>query len=359
LTVKFGIIGCGYISKHHIEAIVQCTDAKLLAISDLQNDRMTEAISYYRMMSDEKQTIYQYENYTDMLKNNDVDVVVICTISSLHAEMAKSSLLAGKHVILEKPMTLSLKEADEIIQLANANNCKMMVCHQMRFRPVMQEIKNIIDDGKLGRLYLGVASIRLNRSPEYYSDATWRGDWSKDGGMLINQGIHVIDLLQWFLGDVEKVYGDLTTFSKLKETEDVALGVLSFTNQAKGVIEANVITQPKNLGYHLSIYGEKGCISLEGPKLNQLSRWYVADEDTDLDQIKMLLDDQNEQVYMYENFIQSLINPEKNLLISGEQGKKALETIFALYQSSLTQKPQELPLKSFSTGNMKTKGGSA
>jgi predicted dehydrogenase len=359
LTVKFGIIGCGYISKRHIEAIAQCTDAKLLAISDLQKDRMTEAIAYYKMISDDNQTIYQYENYTDMLKNSDVDGVVICTISSQHAEMAKYSLTAGKHVILEKPMTLTLKDADEIIQLAKANNRKMMVCHQMRFRPIMQKIKNIIDDGKLGKLYLGVASIRLNRSPEYYADANWRGDWSKDGGMLINQGIHVIDLLQWFLGDVEKVYGDLSTFSKTKETEDVALGVLSFTNQAKGVIEANVITQPKNLGYHLSIFGEKGCISLEGPSLNQLSRWYIANEDTALNQLNVLLEDQNEQVYMYENFIQSILNPEKNLLINGEQGKKALETIFALYQSYLTQKPQELPLKSFSTVNLKTKGGSS
>lgn len=357
VTIRFGIIGCGFISKRHLDAIAHCQNAKLVAVSDIQKERMNEAITYYKNASNTHETIKQYTTYTDMVESEEVDAVVICTISGLHAEMAKISLIAGKHVILEKPMTLSLKEADDIIQLAKAKNLQLMICHQMRFRPIMQKIKEVIDEGKIGKPYLGVASIRLNRSPEYYAGAAWRGDWGKDGGMLINQGIHVIDLLQWFLGDVKNVYGDISRFSQTKETEDIALGILTFANQAKGIIEANIITQPNNLGYHLSIYGEKGCISIEGPSLNSISRWFIKDEVTSLNELEQLTSDQNEQLYMYNNFIESIQTPNQQVLISGEEGKKALETIFALYNSTLTGKSQNLPLENFNTMNMKSKGG--
>lgn len=359
MTVNFGIIGCGYISKRHIEALAMCDEANLVAVSDLQKERMTEATLQYQELSNEHHPICLYENYTNMLENENVDVVIICTLSGLHAGMAKISLIAGKHVILEKPMTLSLKDADEINQLAKANQLKVVVCHQMRFKPIMRKIKQVIDEGKIGKPHLGVVSIRLNRSPEYYAAAPWRGDWQKDGGMLVNQGIHLIDLMQWFLGDVEKVYGDISSFSKLKDTEDIALGLLTFSNQAKGLIEANVITQPKNIGYQLSIFGEKGCISLEGPSLNNLTRWYIDDEETDHNELKELLEDNKEQLYMYENFIRSVQNDDEELLIDGFEGKKALETIFAIYQSYLSKKVVTLPLSSFSTANMNIEGGTS
>ncbi|MEB6550237.1 Gfo/Idh/MocA family oxidoreductase [Heyndrickxia sporothermodurans] len=358
MTIHFGIIGCGYISKRHIESLATCKDAKLVAVSDLQKDRMKEAALQYTNLANEHHPIHLYENYTELIESDEVDAVVICTISGLHAEIAKIALIAGKHVILEKPMTLSLKEADELNQLAKANQCKIVVCHQMRFKPIMKKIKQVIQDGKIGKPYLGIVSIRLNRSPDYYASAPWRGDWENDGGMLVNQGIHLIDLMQWFLGDVEKVYGDISSFSKTKETEDIALGVLTFSNKAKGLIEANVITQPKNLGHQLSIFGEKGCISLEGPSLNQISRWYIVDEETDYEHLNELLKDNNEQVYMYENFIHTVQYGDEKLLIDGYEGKKALETIFAIYQSYLTKKVIDLPLNSFSTANMKNEGGS-
>lgn len=353
MTVHFGIIGCGYISKRHIEALAAVSEAKLIAVSDINSERMNCAIHQYQKLSNKYHLIKPYKNYIEMLESKEIDAVIICTISGLHAEMAKIALIEGKHVILEKPMTLSLKEADKIIQLSKVNKRKVSICHQMRFRPIMKKVKEIIKEGKLGKIYLGIASIRLNRSSDYYSQAVWRGDWEKDGGMLVNQGIHLIDLLQWFLGDVQKVYGDISRFSMTKETEDIALGVLSFSNRAKGLIEANVITQPKNLGYQLSIFGEKGCISIEGPSLNKLTRWHIDGEETDYKYLNDLLNDENEQIYMYENFIQSLQDPNENLLIDGVEGRKALETIFAIYQSYLIKQSVDLPLDSFSTKNMK------
>ncbi|GIN37876.1 Gfo/Idh/MocA family protein [Heyndrickxia oleronia] len=356
MVVNFGLIGCGYISDRHIEALANCPEAKLVAVSDLNKDRMNIAIKKYQTQSNKNHSLQMFENYSDLLEYNEVDAVIISTLSGLHAEMAKIALIAGKHVILEKPMTLSLKEADELIQLAKVNHLKLCICHQMRFKPIMKRIKQVIDEGRIGTPYLGVASIRINRSPEYYQEAPWRGDWKQDGGMLLNQGIHMIDLLQWFLGDVKTVYGDISSFTRMKETEDIALGILTFTNGTKGLIEANVVTQPNNLGYQLSIFGEKGCMSLEGPSLNKISRWYIEGEEVDIDELEQLLKDHNEEEYMYENVIQSIQSSEQ-LLVDGNEGKKAIETIFAIYQSYLNHLPIDLPIHSFSTATMKSDGG--
>ncbi|MFT0803409.1 Gfo/Idh/MocA family oxidoreductase [Bacillus swezeyi] len=354
MSVRFGVIGCGSISRKHLHALSESQAAELAAVSDLQKERMDEAGEYYAVCSGRIESIARYQNYRDMLHDPKIDAVIIAAVSGLHAEIARQSLLAGKHVILEKPMTLSLKDADDIIELAEQNNLKLMVCHQMRHRPIMKKIKETIEQGKLGRPYLGTITLRLNRSPAYYAAASWRGGWEKDGGMLVNQGIHLIDLLQWFLGDVESVYGDILAAAPEKETEDVAVGVLTFGSRAKGVIEANIITQPNNLGSSLSIFGANGTISLEGPSLNRISRWFIHGEETDFEELAKLAALQDEQVLMYETFINA-VQSDEPLLIDGHEGKKALETIFGIYQSALSKRVVELPLSSFQTADMKKK----
>jgi UDP-N-acetyl-2-amino-2-deoxyglucuronate dehydrogenase len=358
MVVRFGLIGCGYISRKHLKAIACCEGAVLAAVSDLNEDRMEEAKYYYQADLGQGDSIKSYENYKEMLEDEQLDAVVISTFSGLHAEMAKAALQSGKHVVLEKPMALSIEESNELIRLAQDQQKELMVCHQLRFRPIMQKIKSIIDEGKLGKLFLGISSIRINRSPDYYSSASWRGKWESDGGMLINQGIHFVDLLQWFLGDVETVYGETVLQSSvLKETEDVAIGVIRFRNQAKGIVEANIVTKPTNLGYSLSIFGEKGTISIEGPSLNNISRWFIDGEETNMEELNQLLNDENEQIYMYENFIEAVNSQDKHVLIDGKEGKKALEIIFALYQSDLSKQVLHLPLESFSTSDMNRKEG--
>ncbi len=353
--IHFGLIGCGFISKNHLLAIAKCEQAELIAVSDIQRARMEEAVNIYHRESGEPKEVKYFEDYTDLLMNPQIDAVVIATLSGFHFDMCKNALLAGKHVILEKPMALSLEESNQLIELAEEQNRKLMICHQLRFRPLMQRIKSVISEGKIGKPYLGVASIRINRSLDYYKAAAWRGNWETDGGMLINQGIHLVDLLQWFLGDVETVYGEISSNSDIKETEDVALGIIHFQNQAKGLIEANIVTQPNNLGYSLSIFGEKGTISIEGRSLNKISRWYIEGEETNLSDISRIIEDTNEQVYMYKNFMEAINEPDKQLLLDGVEGKKALEIIFGIYQSSLTKNTVHLPIKTFSTVNMKRK----
>ncbi|GAA0328795.1 Gfo/Idh/MocA family oxidoreductase [Bacillus carboniphilus] len=359
MTIRFGLIGCGYISRKHIQALSNCEEAQLVALSDLLEVRMEESKQFYQDNSGKTHPMKGYKNYEEMLSNQEIDAIIITSISGLHAQMAKAALLSNKHVILEKPMALSIEESNELIQLAKQKEKVLMVCHQLRFRPLMQKIKKVVDEGKIGKPYLGVVSIRINRSQDYYSAASWRGKWNSDGGMLINQGIHLVDLLQWFLGDVKTVYGEICeNASAQKETEDIALGILNFQNNAKGIVEANIITQPDNLGYSLSIFGEKGTISLKGgPTLNTISRWYIEGENTSLEELIKLADDGNEQIYMYQNFMEAINSDTQNLLISGEEGKKALETIFAIYQSDLTKQVIQLPLSSFSTVNLIRKEG--
>ncbi|MBS4199225.1 Gfo/Idh/MocA family oxidoreductase [Bacillus sp. FJAT-49732] len=359
MVVRFGLIGCGYISKKHLWALSSCKGTQLTAVSDLSVERMEEAKKYYQTVSSgQEYPIKFYKNYQKMLEDDDIDAVIIASFTGLHAQMANAALEASKHVILEKPMALSIKEANELILLSQKQNKELMVCHQLRFMPIMQRIKKMIDDGKLGKLFLGVCSIRINRSPEYYSLASWRGKWESDGGMLINQGIHVIDLLQWFFGDAVTVYGETMQYlSQLKETEDAAVGVISFCNQAKGIIEANIVTQPNNLGYSLSIFGEKGTICIEGQSLNQISRWYIEGEEVNKEELNQLINDKNEEIYLYENFLEAVDSDNKHVLIDGKEGKKALELIFALYQSSLKHEVVNCPLETFATSDMNRKDG--
>lgn len=357
MDVRFGLIGCGFISRKHIEALAVCKGAQLTVISDLHEVRIGEAKNYYRTLSNRTHSIQGYKNYQEMLSNPEIDAVIIASFSGLHAEMAKAALLSKKHVILEKPMALSIEESNELIALAQQQQKELMICHQLRFRPIMQKIKRIIEDGKIGKPMLGVSSIRINRSPDYYSSASWRGKWASDGGMLINQGIHVVDLLQWFLGDVKTVYGEIGHNSALKETEDLAVGIISFNNGAKGIVEANIVTQPNNLGYSLSIFGEKGTISIEGSSLNKISRWFIDGEQTNMEELDHLLSDDKEEVYMYENFIEAVNAQNKHVLIDGMEGKKALEIIFALYQSELSKQVIHFPLTSFATADMNRKEG--
>lgn len=355
MNIRFGLVGCGFISKNHLHALSKCKQAQLSAVSDIEKVRMDEAVKYYQSEVNSLEYVQCYEDYEEMLKSPEIDAIIIATISGFHYEMCKKALLAGKHVILEKPMALSIEDADNLIKIAKQQNRNLMICHQLRFRPIMKKIKSVITDGKIGKPILGVASIRINRSLDYYKSASWRGSWETDGGMLINQGIHLVDLLQWFLGDAKSVYGEISSHTDVKETEDVAVGIIQFQNQAKGMVEANIVTQPNNLGYSLSIFGEKGTISVDGRSLNKISRWYIEGEDSDPAVLSSLLEDTYEEVYMYENFIESINDQEKSLLIDGAEGKKALEIIFGIYESSRINQTVFLPLESFSTAEMARK----
>lgn len=354
--IHIGLIGCGRIAQKHVVTLAKFDHVKLVAVSDLNNARMQEIAQLYKNKNGTEEKIEFYNHYNELLKNPKIDVVVIAVVSGLHAQVAKEAVKHGKHVIIEKPFALSLKEMDEVIQLGEDLNKNVFVCHQLRYKPIMQKIKRMIEEGYLGHLYFGIASMKWNRSEKYYTSSPWKGTWDKDGGMLVNQGIHLVDLLIWFLGEPKSVYGEIARFIKNKETEDVATGILSFRNQAKGVIESNIITKPKSFGSYLSLFGEKGTICIGGSQLNEVTHCYIEGHPEKENEIIGANNETDEHYTMYQDFIFS-INNNQSALMSGREGKKAVEAIFAIYQSHLQNKPIPLPLEMFSTMDMSINTG--
>ncbi|MGP4070126.1 Gfo/Idh/MocA family protein [Halobacillus sp. B29] len=350
--LKAGIIGCGYISKKHLKTITRLDSVKLHAVSDVQKSRMEEAVSFYLENIACNAPVKQYQDYLDLVHDSEIDIIIITVISGLHAKIAKQGLIESKHVIVEKPLALSIREADEIIKLSRLKQKKVLVCHQLRYRPIFLKLKELLEKGTLGKPYMGAVSARINRSQQYYESAAWRGSWEHDGGMLINQGIHLVDLLVWLLGDINTVYGEVARNNELKEIEDVATGIIHFNNNAKGTIEVNTITKPATQGYCLSLYFEKGTIILGGAGFDKLEHCFIEGEDQLVRELKEVCKQKDEQFLMYQNFIDSILN-HTLLVVDASEGKRALEVIFALYRSNNNKLPVELPLLSFSTIEMK------
>lgn len=350
--MRFGIIGCGRIAQKHLSSLAAIPEAELVAVSDIVFQSMERAEEQYRTLGKPAARLQKYTDYRLLLADPKVEVAVIATASGLHAPIAKAALYAGKHIVVEKPMTLSLKEADEIIALAHAQKRTVLVCHQLRYRPIMQTIKRYVEQQALGHIYLGVVSMRIHRPASYYSAAPWRGSWRDDGGMLLNQGIHMVDLLQWFLGDVTTVYGDMAKGPIDKETEDVALGLLTFASGAKGMIEANTVTYPQNMEYAISLFGEQGTLSIGGPQMDVIYRWACREQTDREEQIAELAKIKDEHVTMYRDLMEKIGRGSTDVLVHAREGKKTLETIFAMYQSSVTSRPVLLPLADFATAQL-------
>lgn len=348
MSFRFGLIGCGRIAGSHVSALAKFPQVILFAVSDPIMEHMDRIEAQVERDHLNSGSLKKYTDYRELLLNPDIDVVIIASSTGTHAEIAKQALVAGKHVVLEKPMALSVSEAMDIISLAEATGKTLLICHQMRYRPILRKMKELIEQGSLGEIYYGKVHLRLHRSKEYFLDSPWRGTWAEDGGMLLNQGIHMVDLLVWMLGDVKEVYGIVTRRSDIKEIEDAALGILTFEHQRYGVIEANTISCPHNVGYELSLFGEKGTIILSGPTLNHIVRWQIQDDPIADHELEQLLQDGDDRVYMYQDLLDSLENA-RPVFIDAKGAYKSLEAIFGVYHSSLFRLPIPFPLRSFST----------
>ncbi|SDC35398.1 Predicted dehydrogenase [Shouchella lonarensis] len=358
VKLKLGIIGCGQITEKHCQALASVDQIAVKALSDLSRERMHH-IAYKVANEQTRHTfISLYDDYRQMLANEELDIILVATSSGVHAEMVQNALEAGKHVIVEKPLALSLSESRLLSQLAKDKRRLLLVCYQRRYMNAMMKLKGMINEGLLGEIYYGVGTITVNRSEEYYEQVPWRGTWAQDGGMLVNQGIHIVDLLVWLLGDVSQVYGNMMRVKPYKETEDVAFGLLHFKNGAHGLIEANTISLPNHNDCSLKIFAEKGVVTIRGSLLDKIESFEVVGVKVDE---KMLHADGLERVRMYEAYVNRILGEKEDAhYVSGEDAERALETIFALYQSTVSKCPVQLPLTSFSTEKMKDhfeKGG--
>jgi predicted dehydrogenase len=358
---KIALIGCGRISFKHIEGFADNGDRlTLTAICDHVLSRAQEKESEYKKSSPNAD-IALFTDYREMLAKQKPDIVTIATESGKHCQIALNCLEAGCHVICEKPMALSTKDADLMISAAKRKNLKLAVCFQNRFNAPVQKLRAALEAGRFGKVLHGAIQIRWNRNDAYYAEAPWRGTWEQDGGTLMNQCTHGIDLLQWMMGeDAVRVQAQTRRFLRPIEAEDFGAAIIEFKSGAVGIIEGSADIFPKNINETLSVFGEKGSVVIGGLAVNKLETWRFEDAQAVGDTEEKVLNPNEKDpptVYgfghsaLFKDFIEA-IEEDRQPLISGESGKKALEIILAIYKSQKTGKPVNLPLN-FSTLNMK------
>lgn len=344
--ISFAIIGCGRISYKHVEAIVNNhSEARLIAVCDIIEERArNKAEEYVEKMKLQGITVVVptiYTQYEKLLKESKVDIVTIATESGKHAQISIDAMNEGKHVIVEKPMAMSIEDADRMIEVSEKNNVKLCVCHQNRFNPPIQKLRQAVEEGRFGRIIAGNARVLWNRNEDYYKQAPWRGTKEQDGGCLMNQCIHNIDLLQWMLGgEVEQVNAMLGNFTHpYIEMEDYGSLQIRFKNGAIGNVEGTVCVYPQNLEETLTILGEKGTVGIGGKAVNKVQVWQFEDGKDTLEQIQQECNEEVENVYgwghtiLFMKVIQSIIY-NKKLYIDGYEGKKAIKIVLESYKHS-------------------------
>ena len=259
--MKYALIGCGRIAVNHIKAAVN-NKLDIAAVCDTLPEKMDALLEKFDLQSDG--SIKRYTDYKEMIEKEKPELASIATESGIHAEVALYCIDKGVNVIIEKPMAMSMEDADKIIKAAEAKNVKVSACHQNRFNVAIQELRKALEAGRFGKLSHGSIHVRWNRDHGYYDQASWRGTWAQDGGALMNQCIHGIDLLRWMMGDeIEEIYGATRQqFHDYLEAEDVGMAVVKFKNGAIGTIEGTTNVYPKNLEETLYIFGENGTCLL-------------------------------------------------------------------------------------------------
>jgi UDP-N-acetyl-2-amino-2-deoxyglucuronate dehydrogenase len=330
IVINFAIIGCGHIAKKHAEAIRNTEGAQLIAVCDKVEENMVPFEEDYQVQA--------YRELDELLKNEDVHVVCICTPSGSHAPIAVQAAKAKKHVVVEKPIALKVEDADRIIAACDENKVKLSVVHPNRFRPAIMALKKVMDKNLIGKISHANATVRWNRNQAYYDQAVWRGTKEYDGGVLMNQAIHNLDLLLWLVGDIEEVYSMSATRLRDIEAEDVSTGVCKFVNGALGVVEAATTIYPKNLEETISIFGEKGTVKISGTTANLIEHWNIEsmDEQETRDLIAEIVADpigKSGHQCIIEDMIQA-IKYDCEPIVNGQDGKKALQFVTSMYESA-------------------------
>jgi predicted dehydrogenase len=358
---RVALIGCGRISFKHIEAYVKNSDRiELVAVCDPIESRMNKRSEEYKKHFPESE-IKKYTDYKQMLSECKPEIVDIATESGKHCSITCDCLNAGCHVNCEKPMALSTDDAQLMIDTAEKNNKILAVDFQNRFNAPVVKLRKAIDEGRFGKILHGMVQIRWTRDEAYYKEAPWRGTWEQDGGTLMNQCTHGIDLLQWIMGeDAVRVQAVTRRFMRPIDAEDFGAALVEFKSGAVGIIEGTADVYPKNLNETLSVFGTQGTVVIGGLAVNKIETWRFSDAEKKGDTEEVVLNPDEKDpptVYGFGHSahiadVLDAIEQNRQPLNSGKNAKKALDIILAIYKSQKTGKPVELP-DNFSTLEMK------
>jgi UDP-N-acetyl-2-amino-2-deoxyglucuronate dehydrogenase len=330
--IRVGIVGCGRISHRHAEllALGRIEGAGLAAVVDVVAEKAKRL--------GEAHGVPFFTDMHEMMRVSAPDAVAVLTESGLHAEHVVALAPYGKHIVVEKPMALTLADADRMIAACDMAGSKLFVVKQNRFNVPIAKLREALQAGRFGKLVMGTVRVRWCRSQSYYDQSPWRGTWALDGGVLTNQASHHVDMLEWMMGEVESVFAFGSTALARIEAEDTAVVALRFRNGALGVIEATTATRPTDLEGSISILGEGGTVEVGGFAMNQLKVWRFVDEQPGDSEVIERYSVNPPNVYgfghqAYYQHVVECIRGERRQLVDGLQGRKSVELINAIYES--------------------------
>ncbi|MDM4767563.1 Gfo/Idh/MocA family oxidoreductase [Pelomonas sp. SE-A7] len=339
--IRFALVGCGRISKNHVEAIAAHGErAELVAVCDNRPEALQAAVATTGAAG--------FASLEALLAGSDADVVVLATPSGLHPQQAIQVAAAGRHVLSEKPMATKFEQGMAMVQACRDAGVKLFVVKQNRLNSTVQRVKQAIDEGRFGRIYLSTVNVFWTRPQSYYDAAPWRGRWDLDGGAFMNQASHYVDLLDWLVGPVDNVHAYTATLGRDIEAEDT--GVMSLRLRHGGLASINVtmLTWPQNLEGSITILGEKGTVRIGGTAVNKIEHWAFAESKPE-DAEALSGNYETGSVYgpghplYYDNVIRTL-RGEAHAEVDGYEGLRSLEILIAAYRSARDGQRVGLPL---------------
>lgn len=341
--LRFGLVGCGRIAQRHSDLLGRgmIGGAKLSAVCDLRRDR---AESIGRAFS-----VPYFTDLHSMMSEVDLDVVSVLTPSGSHADNVLALAPYGKHIVVEKPMALTLEDGAAMIAACQRQRILMFVVKQNRFNVPVLKMREALTQGRFGKLFLGTVRVRWCRTQAYYDQDEWRGTWAQDGGVLANQASHHIDLLEWMMGDIASVYAKSIRAAADIEAEDTATAVLKFRSGALGIIEATTATRPCDLEGSISLLGAQGTVEIGGFAVNELKVWNFTEPGAGDQDIMSRYSVNPPNVYgfghqAYYEHVVDCIRHGSRVLVDGSEGLRSLELITALYESIETDAEVQMPV---------------
>jgi UDP-N-acetyl-2-amino-2-deoxyglucuronate dehydrogenase len=340
--IRFALVGCGRIAKSHFHAIKQHHErADLVAVCDIDEAALADAARTTGAAPE--------HSLTEMLSHSNADVFILTTPSGLHPEQTIQIAAAGRHVITEKPMATRWADGKRMVAACDAASVRLFVVKQNRRNATLQLLKRAVEKKRFGKIYMVNLNVFWTRPQEYYDSSDWRGTWEYDGGALMNQASHYVDLIEWIVGPVESLHAYTATLARDIEVEDTGVISLRWRNGALGSMNVTMLTYPKNLEGSITILGEKGSARIGGVAVNEVQQWEFAEPDED-DQMVADASYQTTSVYgfghplYYDNVI-NVLRGQAEPETDGREGLKSLEVLIAAYLSARDGKRVALPLE--------------